>query len=59
MSKSAPPRDLLDFIFSGDCLQLLRQLPDASVDLVVSSPPYNIGKEYESRVDLGSRIQQQ
>lgn len=25
----------------------LSALPDASVDLVVSSPPYNIGKEYE------------
>lgn len=30
----------------GDCRELLRQIPDASVKLVVTSPPYNIGKPY-------------
>ena len=38
----------MDEIYLGDCKQLLSELPDDSVDLVVSSPPYNIGKEYES-----------
>lgn len=38
----------LDQIHPGDCKDLLARLPDGSVDLVVSSPPYNIGKEYES-----------
>lgn len=38
----------LDNIYLGDCKELLNQLPDGSVDLVISSPPYNIGKEYES-----------
>lgn len=38
----------LDEIYPGDCRQLLNRLPDDSVDLIVSSPPYNIGKEYES-----------
>ncbi len=27
-------------LLSGSCLELLRRLPDASVDLVVTSPPY-------------------
>jgi adenine-specific DNA-methyltransferase len=31
----------------GDTIDLLRQLPDASAQLVVTSPPYNIGKRYE------------
>ncbi len=31
----------------GDTLDLLRAMPDASVQLVVTSPPYNIGKPYE------------
>lgn len=31
-----------------DLLDGLRALPAASVDLTVTSPPYNIGKEYES-----------
>jgi adenine-specific DNA-methyltransferase len=35
--------------FSGDCLRLLRSLPRKSASLVVTSPPYNIGKEYEKK----------
>ncbi|AUB84558.1 DNA-methyltransferase [Candidatus Thiodictyon syntrophicum] len=34
-------------IFQGDCLELMRQLPPKMIDLAVTSPPYNIGKEYE------------
>ena len=33
----------------GDCLEVLRSLEAGSVDLVVTSPPYNIGKPYEPR----------
>jgi len=32
----------------GDCNDVLDTLNDRSVQLVVSSPPYNIGKEYET-----------
>jgi adenine-specific DNA-methyltransferase len=35
--------------FYGDCLELLQSIPNASVSLVVTSPPYNIGKEYEKQ----------
>lgn len=31
----------LDSVVNGDCLAVLRDLPDHSVDLVVTSPPYN------------------
>ena len=34
-------------LFCGDCIDLLKRLPDESVDLVVTSPPYCIGKAYE------------
>jgi len=30
----------LDVMYHGDCLDVLKTLPDASVDLVVTSPPY-------------------
>ncbi len=30
-------------------MELLRPLPDEIFDLVVSSPPYNVGKAYEQR----------
>ena len=36
----------------GDCLDLMKELPDGSVDLVVTSPPYNMGKEYEKKTSL-------
>ncbi|MGO8671783.1 MAG: DNA-methyltransferase [Capsulimonadaceae bacterium] len=49
----------IDTILLGDCNELLRSLPDCSVDLIVSSPPYNIGKEYESRVALQQYIESQ
>lgn len=39
-------------IHAGDCLEWLQGIPDRSVDLVVSSPPYNIGKRYEVRAEL-------
>lgn len=33
-------------VFPGDCLDLLRNCPDETFGLIVTSPPYNIGKEY-------------
>jgi len=32
----------LDTLLKGDCLEHLRRLPDASVDLVFADPPYNL-----------------
>ena len=53
MARSPRQTDLpLDQIYHGDTLELLGRLPDACVDLVVSSPPYNLGKEYEARTAL-------
>src|SRR5262249_8847825 len=49
----------LDSIILGDCLEMLRAIPSQSVDLIVSSPPYNIGKEYESRQRLAEYLEQQ
>ena len=33
----------------GDRIELLRQIPASAAQLVVTSPPYNIGKSYEKR----------
>lgn len=49
----------LDSIYLTDCFELLQKLPNNSVDLVVSSPPYNIGKEYEERTPLDSYLLEQ
>ena len=43
----------------GDCLNLLRSCPCDVFRLIVTSPPYNIGKEYEKKLDLDNYIAQQ
>jgi len=43
-------------LLKGDCLELLRGLPDCSVDSVVTDPPYGLefmGKEWDSFVGGG------
>jgi hypothetical protein len=37
-------------LFAGDTLDLLAIIPDHSVQLIVTSPPYNLGKSYEDRI---------
>ena len=39
-------------IANEDSLEFMKSLPDNSVDLVISSPPYNVGKEYEDKATL-------
>jgi adenine-specific DNA-methyltransferase len=46
-------------VYYGDCLDLLKSIPDESLQLVVTSPPYNIGKEYEKRLQLDLYLRQQ
>ncbi len=46
-------------VYYGDCLDLLKSIPDGSIQLVVTSPPYNIGKEYEKKLQLDLYIHQQ
>lgn len=36
------PDNFIDKIICGDCLKVMRQIPDASVDLIITSPPYNL-----------------
>ena len=43
----------------GSCLDLLNDIPDKSIQLIVTSPPYNIGKEYEKRIKIDAYIHQQ
>lgn len=36
----------VDVIEQGDCVELLRRLPDSCAQLVIADPPYNIGPEF-------------
>jgi len=53
----SPSRHIV--VCPGDCLDLLRHIPDESMQLIVTSPPYNIGKEYEKRLKLKDYLDQQ
>jgi adenine-specific DNA-methyltransferase len=46
-------------VYEGDCLDFLKQIPDSSIQLIVTSPPYNLGKEYEKRLKLDKYLEQQ
>ncbi|RLG22574.1 site-specific DNA-methyltransferase [Methanosarcinales archaeon] len=46
-------------LYLGDCIDFLRQIPDESIQLIVTSPPYNIGKEYETKLDIQEYVSQQ
>jgi DNA modification methylase len=39
-------------LLCGETLDRLHDLGDGSVKLIITSPPYNIGKEYETQVEL-------
>lgn len=32
----------------GDCLELMKELPSESIDLIITSPPYNLGKTHHT-----------
>ena len=37
-------------IYCGDCLEIMKQLPDNSIDTIITDPPYGIsfmGKEWD------------
>ena len=48
-------------IFHGDRLDLIQQIRESGdqATLIVTSPPYNIGKEYEENIDFETYIEQQ
>lgn len=46
-------------VYPGNCMELLRTIPDGAMQLIVTSPPYNIGKEYERRLHLDEYVDQQ
>lgn len=41
-------------VITGDCADVLRSMPDASVDAVVTDPPYGVGYRYNGAFDDSS-----
>jgi len=40
--------DMIDKVICGDCLEVMKDIPDESINLIVTSPPYNIGINYDN-----------
>ncbi len=47
------------FMACQDNIEFMRDLPDGSMKLIVTSPPYNIGKSYEKRSPMEDYLQDQ
>ncbi|MEM0988135.1 MAG: site-specific DNA-methyltransferase [Pseudomonadota bacterium] len=46
----------IDTILEGDCIEMMRSLPDSSVDLVFADPPYNLQLKGELHRPNNSRV---
>ncbi|MBP6803555.1 MAG: site-specific DNA-methyltransferase [Chloroflexi bacterium] len=46
-------------LFHGNASDFIETLPDESVKLIITSPPYNLGKEYEDRVSIETYLAEQ
>ena len=45
------PSELTNRVICGDSLDVLKQFPDNSIDLIFTSPPYNFGLDYDNQDD--------
>jgi len=43
-------------IYNGDCLEILKEMEDKSVDLVLTDPPYGVGIEYDGFDDTKENL---
>lgn len=44
-------------LYPGNCFQLLKKIPDNFIDLTITSPPYFMGKEYDTSFDIEDFMQ--
>lgn len=54
-----PPRKYMVSMVCQSNLDFMRTLSPSSIKLIVTSPPYNIGKKYETRQSLDAYMQKQ
>jgi adenine-specific DNA-methyltransferase len=58
ISRKFSPKEQV-VVYPGDCLDLLKTIPGGALQLIVTSPPYNLGKEYEKKLKLKTYLEQQ
>ncbi len=43
-------------VIQGDCLEIMKDIPDKSIDMVLTSPPYDNLRTYNGSLDWGEHI---
>jgi adenine-specific DNA-methyltransferase len=46
-------------LYPGDVSDFVATIPDQSMSLIITSPPYNLGKDYEDRVSIEQYLETQ
>ncbi|MGC9124327.1 MAG: DNA-methyltransferase [Thermoplasmata archaeon] len=46
-------------VANKDALEFIKTIPDSTIDLIVSSPPYNVGKSYENKIKFEEYLEYQ
>lgn len=49
------PKELLNTIIENSC-ENMKEIPDNSLHLMITSPPYNVSKEYDNDLSLGEYL---
>lgn len=56
-SRFDPTADII--LYNGDTNELIDNIPDNYVKLIITSPPYNLGKAYENQVSIEKYLETQ
>jgi len=51
--------DISHDIINGDSLKVLKGIEDGKFDLIITSPPYNVGKSYETKTSIEKYLETQ
>ena len=51
--------DISHNVINGDCLNVLKGIEDGKFDLIITSPPYNVGKSYETKTSIEKYLETQ
>lgn len=51
--------DISHKVINGDSLTVLKKIEDRKFDLIITSPPYNVGKSYETKTSIEKQLETQ
>jgi len=46
----------LNSVYEGDCLEIMHYIPDSTIDMVLTSPPYDNLRTYNESLDWGEHV---